>query len=490
MALFDDPDLWAEYNFGTEGASPPSQWEALDTDGRFWFVGSNPFGGGDPAMMIYIGPTPLAAQTVTLAWEMTDVPDFSGSAKMRWRFADGDGYTQVDLGSTLGSGEVEIEIPEGTTYFEFGVAQTAGLIYDTTVAVGQVTPARIDLTWTAGVAGTYPLTGDHILQKAVTDVGGTAIEADFTEIVQQSYIAARVYSDLDIEAGNTYHYRVKTSDSQGSNTVPEWSNVVSIPYEEVVCEIYSLDEAAATAAPMINIDGFSSSAQIDAVALSDGNANRMLVAAILMDSSIGGEIQYDGITMDGLPADVELGPFPMGGGAVVLVAWLIDELGITDTTITVDFPGTPNWELTAQIFTFGNVGGVFYQKGTNGELSENPAVLDQVGADGSAYINTMVFSMAGMENYLSSPLALITNTEPSGGTYADSVGGGTFPDDGIQLNFSIGESFYLARANYLISAGFNFGLVGWSFDNPDAEDGSLLYDTAQAAFAVYSLCDA
>lgn len=81
---------------------------------------------------------------------------------------------------------------------------------------------HIAIQWTAGFAGTNPL-GDYTLQRSVSGEAGP-----FTTIATFTQEDSREYMDEDIEPGSTYHYRVKVVDEDGSNSVPEWSNIISV----------------------------------------------------------------------------------------------------------------------------------------------------------------------------------------------------------------------------------------------------------------------
>jgi hypothetical protein len=126
MSILNEPLVWEDADI-----SPPSSWESIEADGRFWFanVGSSTV---VDFSIEYIGVEPLPT-TLTFAWEIVEPP--SGD-NITLRVNNGITTQQFNLGSIVGSGTVEVSLGTATSLRWWLTGQGhPSFFYDGVVAV-------------------------------------------------------------------------------------------------------------------------------------------------------------------------------------------------------------------------------------------------------------------------------------------------------------------------------------------------------------------
>jgi hypothetical protein len=125
---------WRDISFNT----PPSQYNGLVTDGRYWWhsISGAP---ADAAGAITCIPA-LAGGVMTLAWQITETPT-GGSAPFIVSYSlDGGGtWTDTNVGHALGSGQIIVPSVTADAYnlvVKVGGTGLAGHVYGGTIAVG------------------------------------------------------------------------------------------------------------------------------------------------------------------------------------------------------------------------------------------------------------------------------------------------------------------------------------------------------------------
>ena len=96
----------------------------------------------------------------------------------------------------------------------------------------------IDLSWTAGVAGTFPIVSYSLFRS----VDGGA----FTLLTSVTFGLPRVYADTDVDAGSTYAYFVIARDSMLDDSLQSNTVTISIPVV-LGCFLAALSPATASA---------------------------------------------------------------------------------------------------------------------------------------------------------------------------------------------------------------------------------------------------
>lgn len=264
--------------------------------------------------------------------------------------------------------------------------------------------------------------------------------------------------------------------------------VVPIP----TCAVYSLNTVQNVEAPIIegtqnedNEPFFEFTVPTD-----DGPVEgKFIVAVVLVSDQDGGTL--DGAFIDDVEAEVAIIQSELISGlGMSIIAGHITESADHTIRVTGDF--TPDaYTVLAKIYTFGNAGGVFYQKeGTGFGSSFEELTIDGPG-DISIYgDNVMMFSAGMMENWDDTESTDLAQSDP---TDVDINYQDEFPDEPRLLASYIGfnqfeeeeEKFAIARAGYWFGTDTDWPDVTWFFDNPNDENNFRCY---LQAVGIYPIC--
>lgn len=118
------PELWRDQKAPTP-LSPPTAWEALDDDERYYFGGATLQAAG-VNRVDYIGPGTLPMQ-LGFAWEILE----TSATAILFRYVDRNGdVVSQSLGTAIGSGTITIDDfetdPDGDNPFQWWLTDTAG----------------------------------------------------------------------------------------------------------------------------------------------------------------------------------------------------------------------------------------------------------------------------------------------------------------------------------------------------------------------------
>lgn len=124
--IWNTPGFWTETANGAYGGlSPPSWWDALDTQARWeWYRNADGF--SYPTTIIYTGTDAIPTGDVTFNYYVREQPN-SEPVLLVYRFNAAANWSSVqvaDVDAAPGTtGTVKFTIPDGTTHLEWGLAQ-------------------------------------------------------------------------------------------------------------------------------------------------------------------------------------------------------------------------------------------------------------------------------------------------------------------------------------------------------------------------------
>jgi hypothetical protein len=126
---FCDPTQWRDGFSNT----PPSNWEALATDGRYWFDDN----AGLPFSLTYVNNSPLP-NSFDIEWEITQYASHIVQMEVNLNGT----ITTYNLGESVGSGTVTINPPTPNSPLQITMRTDFGSqLYGTVVALGCPEPA-------------------------------------------------------------------------------------------------------------------------------------------------------------------------------------------------------------------------------------------------------------------------------------------------------------------------------------------------------------
>lgn len=217
MASAADPSLWRDSALDT----PPAQWQAVDSDGRWWWSGLT---FSTPNPITYIGDRPLPT-TLDFDWEIVTPPAVPGVLSFNW-VIEGVGSGTIELGTTVSSGSISLPTagytPSGVVSFYISSQYDEGAYGGSVALLGPDIPAvaiyDIHLSWSASDEGTYPIELYRLYRSL--DGGAYALLDEIAADQPHEYI------DLNITQDVEYAYRVRGIDTQGNESVD--SNVITL----------------------------------------------------------------------------------------------------------------------------------------------------------------------------------------------------------------------------------------------------------------------
>lgn len=136
MSIITDPTHWKD----VDDVTPPIWWQAMAADSRYWFYNNNdviPSVGSSNTKVAIVDAANLPA-SLTFNWEI--VSPLSYTDLEFYYQIDVVGEVTVNLGQTIGTGQIVVTIPGGTTSFYWGVRShnifSTDIMYGGVVAVG------------------------------------------------------------------------------------------------------------------------------------------------------------------------------------------------------------------------------------------------------------------------------------------------------------------------------------------------------------------
>lgn len=146
MGVLSQPDDWIDGFDNT----PPLQWEALETDDRWWW--DNSTGNvNSRGLITYIGSDSLP-KTLVFNWEIV-IPPTQGTLAFRYQYNAEVGDIDIDIGSDVGTGIITLNPNEFWVPSEFmwGIrsteSDTSPYTYQAIVAVGEGTTGPAELQY-------------------------------------------------------------------------------------------------------------------------------------------------------------------------------------------------------------------------------------------------------------------------------------------------------------------------------------------------------
>ena len=202
-----DPTKWADNNSDT----PPVNWQAVASDGRFWFS----YWLGIEGPVKYIGSTPLP-DILEFEVEVTDEPASPYSHTVFTYFLDGSKVESFDCGVGVGTTQISIDttgFPDGSEFSFVVDASSSGDsfgdsgMYDGVAAVlGPAVADECDACFDVGHLCTSPLSGlvSDVMQE-VEKCSDPQVESVIRDVVidflKRSKLLSFDHPAISLEAG-------------------------------------------------------------------------------------------------------------------------------------------------------------------------------------------------------------------------------------------------------------------------------------------------
>jgi hypothetical protein len=318
-ANLQNPNLWRDSDLN----SPPSQWEFLGADARWYFADLAPSPSPSYGQITFLGGDPLLASEDTVCyWEVLEVANSPGHLFGFDISAPGGGGLLANVPSNaLGSGS--FAIPAGTNLSNLLAESPLGGMYSGVIALyftGTESSAFcVEVEWTAAISS-EPITG-YELYRSINGAPATLLASLGPDVL--------AYHDTGLTPGDEVTYYVIATTA--IDATPSNSDTVIIgPPPELLFEVLDMplqQDTDAESAPLVYLAAASTGPDFpgaDVDVSRDGGSTWSPLASIDLPSIMG--ILTGDITTETSPDEVNTLQVQLQSYGGVLTTSTVDDL--------------------------------------------------------------------------------------------------------------------------------------------------------------------